>query len=118
MQQKLHVEAHPASANDNSLVRRPSNAIGKDVHASHAGRQSPIIETGNLDSIRDFIDVADVARLYVRLMQRPRARGEIVHVCTGEGTSLRDILGRMIKRSGLIIELRGCMSLVNPRRPQ
>ncbi|MGH6890780.1 MAG: NAD-dependent epimerase/dehydratase family protein [Dongiaceae bacterium] len=101
------------------MIARPSNIIGpgmpehiaiqsfaRQVAAITAGRQPPIIETGNLDGIRDFIDVADVARLYVRLMQTPRARGEIVHVCTGEGTSLRDILERMIKRSGLTIEVR------------
>ena len=101
------------------IVARSSSIIGpgmpehiaiqsfaRQIAAIAAGRQPPIIETGNLDSIRDFIDVADVARLYVRLMQTPRARGEIVHVCTGEGTSVRDILERMIKRSGLTIELR------------
>jgi nucleoside-diphosphate-sugar epimerase len=101
------------------IIARSSNIIGpgmpehiaiqsfaRQIADIAAGRQPPIIETGNLDSIRDFIDVADVARLYVRLMQTPRARGEIVHVCTGEGTSVRDILERMIKRSGLTIEPR------------
>ena len=116
---QTHMGLAAARAGRPIVIARPSNIIGpgmpdhiaiqsfaRQIAAITAGRQPPVIETGNLDGIRDFIDVADVARLYVQLMQTPRARGEIVNVCTGEGTSLRDILERMIKRSGLTIEVR------------
>jgi len=100
------------------IIARPGNIIGpgmpehiaiqsfaRQIAGILAGRPA-VIETGNLDSVRDFIDVEDAVRLYHRLMQEPRSIGEIVHVSTGKGTALQEILERMIRRSGLTIELR------------
>lgn len=101
------------------IIARPGNIIGpgmpehiaiqsfgRQIAGILAGRQPAVIETGTLENVRDFIDVEDAVRLYHRLLQEPRSIGEIIHVSTGTGTSLQEILERMIRRSGLTIELR------------
>ncbi|RYG06804.1 MAG: NAD-dependent epimerase/dehydratase family protein [Burkholderiales bacterium] len=65
-----------------------------------------VLKTGDLDVVRDFMDVADAARLLVDLAfsagpQEP----EIVNVCTGQGHSLLDLTQRLIALSGKSIEL-------------
>jgi len=101
------------------IIVRPGNIIGpgmpehmaiqsfaRQIACIAAGRQSAVLETGDLDRVRDFIDVEDAVRLYWQLMRKPRSIGEIIHVTTGTGASLREILERMIRGSGLMIELR------------
>lgn len=47
------------------------------------------LATGPLGAVRDFVDVQDVARLLVRLAGSEAARGQVVNVCSGRGTTLR-----------------------------
>lgn len=58
-----------------------------------------IIRTGNLDITRDFLDVRDVARAYVRLMEAGTA-GRVYNVCSGEGRTLESVVGRLIEMAG------------------
>jgi len=46
---------------------------------------------GNLDIIRDFIDVRDVVRAYWLILEKGR-RGQLYNVCSGYGTQLRALL--------------------------
>lgn len=66
-------------------------AIAKQVAAVEAGRQSPELRVGNVDPVRDFGDVRDVAAAYVALLERGRA-GEAYNVCTGEGASVAEVI--------------------------
>jgi GDP-4-dehydro-6-deoxy-D-mannose reductase len=65
------------------------------------GQAGPVIDVGNLESTRDFIDVEDVVRIYWQLVNSPSAYGEIINVCTGSGTSISDILSKLIALSGV-----------------
>lgn len=49
------------------------------------------IRLGNLDSQRDFVDVADAAEALVRMMQA-EAWGQVFHVCSGRGVSVRSLV--------------------------
>jgi len=60
--------------------------------AERAGRDT--IETGNLDPVRDLLDVRDVATAYIALLARGAA-GEVYNVASGVGYSLRDVLERL-----------------------
>ncbi len=66
-------------------------AIAKQVAAVEAGRQSPELRVGNVDPVRDFGDVRDVALAYLALLERGRA-GEAYNVCTGEGASVAEVI--------------------------
>jgi GDP-4-dehydro-6-deoxy-D-mannose reductase len=67
------------------------SAIARQIAAIEAGRQPPIVRVGNVDAVRDFSDVGDIARGYVALLERGR-RGEAYNLCSGEGTSIAEVI--------------------------
>ena len=71
----------------------------------------PIINTGDLTSERDFLDIRDIIRAYVALIQRGRP-GEIYNVCSGTARRMDPLSGLLIKYSGL----KGKVKLVRDRR--
>lgn len=70
------------------------------------GQTMPVIEVGNLKSSRDFITVEDAVKAYWGLIQNPDTYGQIVNVCSGEGTVVEDMLKKLIELSGMGIQLR------------
>lgn len=66
----------------------------------HAGLLPPEVKTGNLDPVREYGDVRDVARAYIALLEQGEA-GEAYNVCSGVGYPLRELLDRLIKISGV-----------------
>ncbi|MDH4195987.1 MAG: GDP-mannose 4,6-dehydratase [Candidatus Aminicenantes bacterium] len=64
------------------------------------GEAQPTIRVGNLDVCRDFVDVRDVVRAYVLLLEKGR-RGEVYNVCRGTAVPLREILDTLITEVGL-----------------
>jgi GDP-4-dehydro-6-deoxy-D-mannose reductase len=61
--------------------------------------KAPVIKVGNLEPVREFMHVADVAEAYCRLLERGRA-GEVYNVASGQGISLRDLLDRLMEIVG------------------
>lgn len=55
---------------------------------------APVIKTGNLEVVRDFLDVRDAVAAYVALAQRGTP-GEIYNVASGDSLSIGDILERL-----------------------
>ncbi|MEU5959720.1 NAD-dependent epimerase/dehydratase family protein [Micromonospora parva] len=74
-----------------SLARRVA-----DVVAGRADR----VQVADLDAVRDFTDVRDVARAYVELAELGRA-GEIYNVCSGSGVTVRRVLEILLDLAGL-----------------
>jgi GDP-4-dehydro-6-deoxy-D-mannose reductase len=54
------------------------------------GIGAPAVSTGNLEPVRDFLDVRDVIDAYIALLERG-ASGEIYNVATGAGIRLEDL---------------------------
>jgi GDP-4-dehydro-6-deoxy-D-mannose reductase len=54
-----------------------------------------VIHHGNLDAVRDFLDVRDVVRAYWALLDEGRP-GEVYNVCSGTGVAIRAVLGELI----------------------
>lgn len=52
------------------------------------------IAVGNLDVVRDFLDVRDVVRAYLLLLEHGEA-GEVYNVATGQGQHLEDCFRRL-----------------------
>jgi len=55
------------------------------------GELPPVIRVGNLEAIRDFSDVRDIAR-YVQVIGARGEGGDVYNACSGRGYSIRRIL--------------------------
>jgi GDP-6-deoxy-D-talose 4-dehydrogenase len=77
----------------------------------HFKRRAPMIELGNLDVVREFSDVRNVAEYYRRLLQRDLnfISGDTFNICSGVGHSLLEAIEMMKEISGHSPEIR-----VNP----
>jgi GDP-4-dehydro-6-deoxy-D-mannose reductase len=73
-------------------------SIARQLVKMGRGEAEPVLKVGNLDVRRDFLDVRDVVRAYVWLMEKG-ASGEMYNVCSGEDHSLRAIIEYMVKLS-------------------
>jgi len=67
------------------------SALARQVAAIEAGMQEPILRVGNVDPVRDFSDVRDIAAGYVALLERGRA-GEAYNLCSGSGSSIAEVI--------------------------
>ncbi len=64
------------------------------TQARREGRRS--VPTGNLEPVRDFLDVNDVVAAYLVLLEDGRA-GEIYNVASGRGISVRELFDRLTR---------------------
>jgi GDP-6-deoxy-D-talose 4-dehydrogenase len=95
----------------NILITRPFNytGVGQGTQflipkiVAHFKERKKEIELGNLDVVRDFSDVRFISGVYKRLMECNYA-SEIVNVCSGKGTSLQEIIGKMSEITGHLIK--------------
>jgi GDP-4-dehydro-6-deoxy-D-mannose reductase len=65
---------------------------------------------GNLEAVRDFTDVRDVARANVLAALRGEP-GEVYNIASGRGHSIRELLDTLIALSGIEVEVK-----VDPQR--
>jgi GDP-4-dehydro-6-deoxy-D-mannose reductase len=72
------------------------------AHRLKAARRlgASVVKTGNLDPVRDFLDVRDVVQAYLALLHQGTP-GEIYNVASGEGVSLRSIFLRLADLIGV-----------------
>jgi GDP-4-dehydro-6-deoxy-D-mannose reductase len=63
------------------------------------------LTVGNTDVERDFSDVRDVVRAYVRLMEKGQ-KGEVYNVCSGRAVSLKHVLDMLLSFTSVEIEVR------------
>jgi len=64
------------------------------------GAQTPTVTVGNLNVIRDFLDVRDVVQAYMVIISSGK-KGAVYNVCSGEGVTLSRVLDELIRMSGL-----------------
>lgn len=100
-------------------IVRPFNytGVGQSINfllpklVDHFKRRQPTIELGNLDVVREFSDVRNVAEYYRRLVQRDSnfVSGDAFNLCSGVGHSLLEAIEMMREISSHSPEIR-----VNP----
>ncbi len=111
------------SAGFRIVVARPFNHIGprqsaqfavsdfaRQIVACRKGEAPACLRVGDIDTTRDFTDVRDIVRAYAALLQSGR-NGEAYNVCSGVERSLRDVVGAMLRASGIDMEIQ-----VDPQR--
>ena len=80
------------------------SALARQMAQVEAGR-ADVVRVGNLDPVRDFSDVRDIAAGYVALLERGRT-GEAYNLCSGEGTSIADVVAILRTHAHVPIRLR------------
>ena len=92
-------------------VARPFNLLGPGMSKSlalgnffhqlfHTNLQKVSMKTGNLSTYRDFIDVRDCSSVICDLIENTEANGNVVNVCSGHPTAIKDLLDYMVLKSG------------------
>lgn len=63
----------------------------RSAHGKWFGKDSPAIQVGNLDAVRDFTDVRDTVRAYWLVLEKGRA-GEVYNIGSGRMITMKDML--------------------------
>lgn len=100
------------------VIARPFNHVGAgqsdrfvlpslagQIAEIETGRRAPLIEVGDIDSTRDFLDVRDVVAAYAALL-RAGARGATYVVASGRERSVRELLDLMLGQTDVKPEIR------------
>ncbi|MFH0982962.1 MAG: NAD-dependent epimerase/dehydratase family protein [Planctomycetota bacterium] len=99
-----------------AMVVRPFQLLGKGITARLApgafaeelkrarATGSGVIQVGNLESSRDFLDVRDAAEAIWRLCRKP-AGGEVFNLCSGRPTRMAELLQAMIACCGIEVRI-------------
>jgi GDP-4-dehydro-6-deoxy-D-mannose reductase len=88
-------------------------AFARRLAAIEAGHEPPLLRVGNLDPVRDFTDVRDVARGWVALLERGRS-GAVYNLCRGEGVSIAEVLALLRTRCRVAVRVERDPALVRP----
>lgn len=72
--------------------------FARQIALIEKGLQDPVINVGNLESERDFLDVRDAVRAYFSIVNKGYA-GEIYNVCSGNKYKISDLLDMLISLS-------------------
>jgi len=70
-------------------------AFARQIAAAERGDAPAVVKVGNLEAVRDFLDVRDVVTAY-RSLIKEGVPGEVYHVCSGEGMTIRRGLDLML----------------------
>jgi GDP-4-dehydro-6-deoxy-D-mannose reductase len=76
------------------------SSFAKQFAEMKLGRISCILKVGNINVIRDFVDVRDVVKAYEVFLDREEY-GDFYNVCSGIGRSLSWIIGKFVEISGI-----------------
>ena len=78
--------------------------MARQIALMELGAVDPVMHVGNLDAERELIDVRDVVRAYALLMECG-ASGTIYNVASGAARSIRAVLGALIERSRVPVQV-------------
>ena len=109
------------------VITRSFNHIGpfqKDVfvlasfvkqmaHLKLNGATNNELVTGNINIVRDFTDVRDIAAAYYLLLNKGK-KGEVYNVCSGKGWSLTEIIHILSRILNIDVQAKANVNLFRP----
>ena len=108
------------------VVARPFNHLGPgqeprfaaswfavQIARAEAGLVPPVLKVGNLEPKRDVLDVRDVVRAYLGILDAPDLAG-VFNVCSGASTRIGWILDWFIAQSRVPVRVESDPSLFRP----
>jgi len=78
--------------------------FAKQIVEIEKGRRKPVIQVGNLDAVRDFLDVRDVARAYYLALEKGTP-GEVYNIASGKGYKIREMLDKLLEFAKVRIKI-------------
>ena len=77
-------------------------SFARQIALIRAGRQEPVLRTGNLDAFRDFLDVRDVCRAYALCLRHADRiePGTILNIASGTARRIGDVLHGLLAIAG------------------
>jgi GDP-4-dehydro-6-deoxy-D-mannose reductase len=79
-------------------------SIARQIAEIERGAAAPVIRVGNLDAVRDLLDVRDVVDAYAMLMATGET-GTIYNVASGVGRPIRVVLDALVARARVPIRV-------------
>jgi GDP-4-dehydro-6-deoxy-D-mannose reductase len=76
------------------------SSFARQIAEIEAGQRPAKMAVGNLDAVRDFLDLDDVLDAYVRLLD-PEVPAGVYNVASGKGTAIRDLLELLLAESSV-----------------
>lgn len=73
-------------------------AFAKQIARIEAGLQPPVLEVGNLSAQRDFTDVRDIVRAYVRAVESGES-GQVYNIGSGQAVMIHTLLDHLLAAS-------------------
>ncbi|MBE0432178.1 GDP-mannose 4,6-dehydratase [candidate division WOR-3 bacterium] len=70
--------------------------FAKQLVEIERGKRKPVLRVGNLEAVRDFLDVRDVVRAYAVVLEKGTP-GEVYNIASGKGIKIKDLLDRLIR---------------------
>ncbi len=87
--------------------------IRRILDIKESGQSRGEIETGNLDIVRDFVDVRDVVKAYYLLLMEGK-KGEVYNICSEKGITLREVVDIIADEVGISVSTRTNPDYVRP----
>ena len=100
MRVRLFNQVGPRQSADYAIAN-----FARQIAAAEAGRQAPVLTTGDLSAQRDMTDVRDMAAALVALAAKG-VRGEAYNAGRGQTYRIQDLLDRLIRLARITFEVR------------
>src|SRR5262249_20669890 len=78
--------------------------FARQIAAAEAGKQSPVVETGDLSARRDTTDVRDIVASFPLLLEKG-APGEAYNAARGESYRVQELLDRLVAQARVPIRV-------------
>jgi len=88
-------------------------SFAAQLAAIRKGQAPPVLRTGNLTPLRDFLHVADVVDAYELLLTKG-VSGSVYNVASGSGRTIRSLLDEMLELSGVRVKVEADPARLRP----